>query len=239
MEQAAKRGNPSFVWRFGQERRLNMVRAHVPLGGARILDIGCGVGLYLQAFARFSPHVFGSEIESDRAAQSSRVIPRVAIAPAEALPFADDSFDVAFLHEMIEHVRDDRQTIREAYRVTHRGGHIVIFAPNRLYPFETHGIFWRDRYIFGNIPLVNYLPNPLRNRLAYHVRAYTGRGIRRLFDGLNVAFVAFTQIYPGFDNLEARFGGAGKILRTAIYWVEHTPLKILGLSHFVVAKVLK
>lgn len=60
MEQAAKRGNPSFVWRYGQERRLEMVRAHVPVGGARLLDIGCGVGMYLQAFSRYSPHVFGS-----------------------------------------------------------------------------------------------------------------------------------------------------------------------------------
>jgi SAM-dependent methyltransferase len=239
MEQAAKRGNPSFVWRYGQERRLEMVRAHVPVGGARLLDIGCGVGMYLQAFSRYSPHVFGSEIEFDRAAQSCRILPRVAVAPAEALPFADNSFDITFLHEMIEHVHDDRQTIREACRVTRANGHIVIFAPNRWYPFETHGIFWKGRYIFGNIPLVNYLPNPLRNKLACHVRAYTGRGLRRLFEGLNVEFVAFTQIYPGFDNLEARVGGAGKVLRKAIYWAEQTPFKIFGLSHFVVARVRK
>ncbi len=63
------------------------------------------------------------------------------------------------------------------------GGHIVIYAPNRLYPFETHGIYLGKRFVFGNIPLVNWLPDPLRNRLVPHARAYTKRGIRRTYAG--------------------------------------------------------
>ena len=43
------------------------------------------------------------------------------------------------------------------------GGTIVAFAPNRLYPFETHGAYFGGRYVFGNIPLVNWLPDPLRD----------------------------------------------------------------------------
>ena len=47
-------GNPSFVWRFGQDRRLNLIRQYVPLAGARILDIGCGLGVYVRKFREFS-----------------------------------------------------------------------------------------------------------------------------------------------------------------------------------------
>ena len=63
---------------------------------------------------------------------------------------------------MIEHVADDRETLREVARVLAPGGTCVIYAPNRLYPFETHGIYVGKRYVFGNIPFVNWLPTFLR-----------------------------------------------------------------------------
>ena len=115
---------------------------------------------------------------------------------------------MVFSHEVIEHVDDDRQAAREMVRVLAPGGRIVIFCPNRLYPFETHGHFWRGKYHFGNTPLINYLPNPLRNRLAPHVRAYTGSSLRNLFAGLPVRVVHHQVIYPGFDNVVARRPGA-------------------------------
>ena len=92
-----------------------------------------------------------------------------------------DSFDLVLSHEVIEHVADDRVSARELARVAKPGGIIMIFCPNRWYPFETHGHYWRGVYHFGNTPLINYLPDKLRDKLAPHVRAYTQRGIRRLF----------------------------------------------------------
>ena len=62
----------------------------------------------------------------------------------------------------------------------------IIFCPNRLYPFETHGHYWRGQYHFGNTPFVNWLPDPLRDRLAPHVRAYTKAGLVEVFEGLPV-----------------------------------------------------
>jgi SAM-dependent methyltransferase len=239
MNEDGKLGRPSYVWRFGQERRLSLVRQNIKLENARIIDIGCGVGMYMQAFLRYSSHVFGTEIEFSRALESLKITRNVGVAPAEYLPFADNSFDMAFLHEMIEHVTNDYLTIKEAYRTVRPGGHIVIFAPNRLYPFETHGIYLGQRYFFGNIPLINYLPNSIRNKFAHHVRAYTTRDIKKLFNGLKVRFVVFTQVYPGFDKIEARFGKVGLLLRKLLYSLETTPLRIFGLSHFVVAEVQK
>ena len=203
-------GHPSYVWRAGQERRLALVRQWTSLDGARILDAGCGVGMYTEQFGRFSPHVVGAEIDLPVARQARSRLPGIVAAPAEALPFTDGSFDVVFSHEVIEHVADDRQAAAEMVRVVAPGGRIVLFCPNRLYPFETHGHYWRGRYRFGNTPLINYLPDALRNRLAPHVRAYTGPGLRRLFDPAQVRVIHHSVVYPGFDNIVARRPGLGR-----------------------------
>ena len=113
---------------------------------------------------------------------------------------------------------------------------MVIFAPNRLYPLETHGVFWRGQYHFGNIPLINWLPDPLRARVAPHVRAYTGRSLLRLFTGLPTRVVVHAQIFPGYDKIAARWPTLGQTLRGVTYVLEKTPLKFCGLSHFLVVE---
>ena len=202
--------------------------------GRRILDVGCGVGMYTAAFRRVTRHVFGVEVEAERAREAKDRAAGVVQAVGERLPFKDGSFDVVFSHEVLEHVTDDRLSAAEMARVARPGGRIVVFVPNRLYPFETHGVFWRGRYRFGNIPLVNYLPDFLRNRLAPHVRAYTARSLRRLFTGLPVRILHHTRIFPGYDKLAARSPFLARLLRGSTYVLEHTPLRAFGLSHFLV-----
>ncbi|PJF48039.1 MAG: class I SAM-dependent methyltransferase [Chloroflexi bacterium] len=234
---AAERGNPSFVWRAGQERRLAMLNAVAPLAGKRVLEFGCGIGLYMREIRRYTPHVFGFDIEIERL-QTGRAAGGTGLlaAAAERLPFADNAFDVVFSNEVLEHVVDDRAACREMARVLRPGGRAVIFAPNRLYPFETHGIYWRGQYHFGNKLLVNWLPDVIRNALAPHVRAYTSRQLRALFDGAPVRLVLHTQVYPGFDNIVARAGLAGRALRAAAHRFESSPLRAFGLSHLLVVE---
>lgn len=227
-------GNPSFVWRFGQDRRLNLIRQYVPLEGARILDIGAGLGVYVRKFRDFTDRVYGVDIDARRLREGARTTPGLMLAVAEQLPFRDAAFDVVVLNEVIEHVREDRASLREALRVIAPGGHAVIYAPNRLYPFETHGIYLGERFVFGNIPLVNWLPNPLRNRLVPHARAYTKDGMRRTYRGLGARTLVETYVYPGFDNIIAKHRRLGRVLRSALYRAERTPLRSFGLSHFVV-----
>ena len=233
---AIERGRPSYSWRYGQDRRLAMVRRFVDLEGVRILDVGCGVGTYVRRFRAFSDDVHGIEVEPDRVTEASAELPNIVLAVGEALPYPDDHFDLVFSNEVIEHVDDDRATAAEMVRVTKPGGAIVAFAPNRLYPFETHGAYIGKRYVFGNMPLINWLPDPLRDRFAPHVRAYTGRGLRRLFAGQPVRLVHHRVIYPGFDNISARHARLGRVLRRVLYVAEHTPLHIFGLSHVLVLR---
>lgn len=232
---AASLGVPSLVWRFGQERRFDLIQKYAPLGDRRVLVDGCGIGTYVRRATSLASYVAGIDIDFDRVALGAQTLPNLSVAVAEALPFPDGVFDVVLLHEVLEHVGDDQQAVREAWRVLALGGRVVIFVPNRLYPFETHGFYWRGEYRFGNIPLINYLPDGVRDRLAPHVRAYTTAGLRSLFEGLNPHIVVHTQIYPGYDNIVARRPGVGRILRAATYALEATPLRVFGLSHLLVA----
>jgi SAM-dependent methyltransferase len=237
-EKAALRGEPSYVWRSGQVRRLGMIRQWVDLADGRILDSGCGLGAYLNAFAPYSDLRFGHDVEHERLVAAIPRATGIVQSVGENLPFADDVFDFVFSNEVIEHVDNDAQYTREMVRVTKPGGRLLIFCPNRWYPVEQHGIYWRGAYKFGNIPLVNYLPDPLRNHLAPHVRTYTGAGLRRLFRDLPVQIIHFGRIYGGYDNIETRWPRFGRYLKQALYAAEKTPLSVLGISHLLVLEKL-
>ncbi len=239
MHKAALRGEPSYVWRAGQQRRLDMI-AH--FAGDRIrglaLENGCGVGMYVAKLQELGARVIGLEYDFDRAREARLYSELIFNAAGEFVPLPSATFDLILSHEVIEHVADDRAAIREMIRLLKVGGRAVIFCPNRGYPYETHGIFWRGKYYFGNKLFVNYLPRALRNKLAPHVRVYSASDLQKLFDGLPVKFVERAIIFGAYDNIIARFGALGKILRLILQFLESTPLKGLGLSHFwVVEKI--
>jgi SAM-dependent methyltransferase len=233
MEKAALRGEPSYVWRAGQERRLQMIlQAAGDQARGTVLENGCGVGMYLSHLAQHARRIYGLEYDPERAAEAFQVSANIVVAAGEHLPFPDNNVDLILSHEVIEHVQDDRLAVEEMVRSLRPGGRITLFCPNRGYPFETHGIYWRGKYRFGNIPLVNYLPRRLRDQLAPHVRIYTRRDLEILFSGLPVQVLERRIIFGAYDNVIARYPRAGKMLRSLLQNLENTPLRIFGLSHF-------
>jgi SAM-dependent methyltransferase len=244
LEKAARCGEPSYVWRAGQQRRLSMIAA---TAGARlqghVLENGCGVGMYLEKLAPEAVSIVGLEYDYLRAAEARQVVasfPNACIlnAAGEALPFPSNSFDLILSHEVLEHVADDRLAAAEMARVLRPGGRMVVFVPNRGYPFETHGVYWRGTYRFGNIPLVNYLPRRLRDQLAPHVRVYSAADLEVLFAELPLRLVERRVIFGAYDNIIARRPEVGRALRSFLQAMERTPLRVLGLSHFWVLEKL-
>ncbi|MBV6393103.1 MAG: Ubiquinone biosynthesis O-methyltransferase [Anaerolineales bacterium] len=246
MDKAALRGEPSYVWRDGQRRRLDRI---VKFAGERIkgnvLENGCGVGMYVEklteAGLRLRPssslrsaqtEVIGLEYDFERAREAHVNSERIVNAAGEYLPFPSQTFDLILSHEVIEHVQDDALAVREMIRALKPGGRLILFCPNRGYPVETHGVFWKGKYYFGNKPFVNYLPRVWRDKLAPHVRVYSKRDLQKLFEGLPVKFIERTVIFGAYDNIIARFGAMGKILRAVLQFLEATPLRALGISHF-------
>jgi len=242
LDKAAFCGEPSYVWRAGQERRLQMI---ISAAGDRlnglILENGCGVGQYVNHLSPVSGTVIGLEFDFERGNQAKSLSVQSENAhfvnsAGENLPFPKATFDLILSHEVIEHVQDDSLAVKEMVRVLRPGGRIVLFAPNRGYPFETHGIYLSGKYYFGNKPLINYLPKFLRDKLAPHVRVYTRSDIEQLFKGLEVKILERKVIFGAYDNIIARWPNFGRALRRTLHQLEKTPLKVFGLSHFWVVE---
>jgi SAM-dependent methyltransferase len=236
LEKAASYGEPSYVWRAGQERRLSMILSATgeQLKGL-VFDNGCGVGMYLQHLAPYCGWIAGLEYDLERARAAGAISP-VINGACEHLPLRSGSVNAILSHEVLEHVQDDRRAVEEMVRLLKPGGLIALFLPNLGYPYETHGVYWRGRYHFGNIPLVHYLPVRWRKQLIPHVRAYTTADIYKLFCGLPVKILTQTIIFGAYDNIIYRYPPFGHFLRSVLQRLERTPLKIFGLSHFWVVE---
>jgi SAM-dependent methyltransferase len=237
LDKAALRGEPSYVWRAGQQRRLAMiVQAAGERIKGRILENGCGVGMYVEHLSLFGGQVTGLEYDFERAVEAHVNSPHIVNAAGECLPLPTGTFDLILSHEVIEHVQDDRAAIREMVRALKPSGRLALFCPNRGYPFETHGVYWRGTYHFGNKLFVNYLPRSVRDKLAPHVRVYSISDLEKLFLNLPVTFIERTVIFGAYDNIIARSGALGKGLRSVLQLLEKTPLRIFGLSHYWVVE---
>ncbi len=122
LDKSAQCGEPSYVWRAGQQRRLAMIldAAGERIKG-RVLENGCGVGQYVDHLASYAGQIVGLEIEYDRALQAVQNAPedrknQIICAAGELLPFLETSFDFILSHEVLEHVADDRLAAAEMVR---------------------------------------------------------------------------------------------------------------------------
>lgn len=239
LEKAALRGEPSYVWREGQKRRLRMIleAAGDRTSGVELVD-GCGVGMYVHHLQEFFSTIIGLDIEFERLQEAKLRGKHLVNGRGEILPFSSNSFSFVLNHEVLEHVDNDQAAITEIIRVLEPGGRLVLLCPNRGYPFETHGVYWRGKYHFGNIPLINYLPRAWRDRLAPHVNVFTRKDLNKLFDDLPVNIIHCSTIFGAYDNIIARWPKLGNLLKKLLQGLEKTPLQRLGLSHFwVVEKI--
>lgn len=238
-EKIAKLGKPSLVFGPGQERRIALVKKYFDLKGKRILDAGCGIGLYSQKFKELGAEVFGTDIDWEKIKTAKNLNPGInfGVGALENLPFPDNFFDIVFVNEVLEHVKDDKKAAKEILRVLKQGGSAIIFAPNILYPFETHGIFLFNRYLHKNVPFINWLPKIIRDYFCPHVKVYSAKTLRKLFQGLPASFVLLSYVFPAFDRLSKKIPVFAGILRGFARFAEKNPLlKKFGLSLFAIVK---
>lgn len=98
--------------------------------GARVLDIGCGRGVLLSAFADEGFEAHG--VERSEAAASG-VDPRAAVRIAPRIAeagYPDAHFDGVILWHVLEHLPDPRETLAEVHRILRPGGTLVVAVPN-------------------------------------------------------------------------------------------------------------
>lgn len=99
----------------------------------RLLDVGAGPGTITVDLAERVAHVTATEVgEAELDLTRATAVQHGAqnidfrTADVHALPFADDTFDVTHAHQVLQHVGDPVQALREMARVTKPGGIVAV-----------------------------------------------------------------------------------------------------------------
>lgn len=126
--------------------------------GARVLDLGCGIGLTLGILVQVFPKTIGCEVEEGitKAAKefsknnfNKKV--RVVTYNGVKIPFPDNSFDIVTSIEVIEHTDKPEVMLKEIRRVLKPDGILHITTANKWWPIEPH----------FKLPFLSYLPPKL------------------------------------------------------------------------------
>jgi SAM-dependent methyltransferase len=135
--------------RRARERRHGLYRnAMSPRPEDRIVDVGCGT----EGLAGFEPDADVTGLDAvDRPSYPGR---RFVRGDARALPFDDDSFEIAYSNSLVEHLNPaDRP--RFADEIRRVAGRYWVQTPNRYFPIEPHVL----------LPGFQFLPEGARRRL--------------------------------------------------------------------------
>jgi ubiquinone/menaquinone biosynthesis C-methylase UbiE len=159
-----------FRYELRESRLKKCVKIIGSLPAGRLLDIGCSTGEWASLWQERGWRCSGVDIDREHLeiARQRGVDAKYCDLNGDVLPFEDQSFDLIFAGEVIEHLVDTDKFLSELRRCVRTDGWVLITTPN-LVSFEN-----RLRILLGIYPIwVNY-------NLAGsgHVRAYTPRTLR-------------------------------------------------------------
>jgi|ERR1051326_2269662 2-polyprenyl-3-methyl-5-hydroxy-6-metoxy-1,4-benzoquinol methylase len=154
---------------FGSVSRCKVARI-VEDAGDSILDVGCGPGAYLQALGDLGHQTTGIDANSLFVQSASKYSPRVYQVDLEnerLNRFAEGSFDTVLMLDILEHVEDDVDLLRDALRVCRKN--VILTVPTRMPP-----AFAGSQFVFGS-----YL-DPT------HLRYYSRAELLRLLESAGI-----------------------------------------------------
>ena len=159
--------------RLSTMQRDRIARMLAPIKpGEFVLDVGCNTG-YVVDFLPPSCTVAGVDVAPALVRLARRRLARADVAPAEALPYPDRSVDVVILGEILEHVHDPGEVLREARRVSRRL--IVGSTPHEAGKWGPRGT-----------------RRPADHK--FHVRCFTAATLRRTLEAAALTGIALETI---------------------------------------------
>lgn len=126
--------------------KLNPERTHVLdkfVVGKKVLDIGCGSGIYVDYLTRQGKKAVGIDFVNEfikRAKKNYRG--KFRTANAYKLPFDDNSFDTVMMLDVLEHLDDELKALKEAIRVARK--RLILIVPRKVErSLENHGLIYK------------------------------------------------------------------------------------------------
>ena len=148
-ERVSLEASDNFVY---QRSRLAYVEAAKLVSG-RVLEIGTGTGYGIDIIAPCATEFVTLDKYRSERVTSVPANVRFVEATVPPLPFEDESFDCVVSFQVIEHIKRDKEFVREVMRILRPGGKFVVSTPNKP---------------------MSLTRNP------WHVREYTPEELRRL-----------------------------------------------------------
>jgi SAM-dependent methyltransferase len=166
--------------RYDQYKRCHAVTRKKKKTG-RILDIGCSTGIFLSSMKRIGWDTYGVE-PSQYAASYARSQFEINVFNGflENARFENDFFDVVTLWDVLEHVYDPIQTLKEIQRILKPDGLLLINIPNPdAWERKWFGKYWsgwdipRHTFLFSTLTIDNLLLKADLRRV--EIFSFTGR----------------------------------------------------------------
>jgi SAM-dependent methyltransferase len=229
-------------------KRVQFISHVCDLSKVRFLDCGCGAGEYVFALRdKYGADAWGIEYLENkvRAAKANqRYGDYVKWGDLEKLDEPDRAYDVALLNEVLEHVPNEANALREVYRVLKPTGKLIVFSPNRWFPFETHGARLRctKTQIPPAVPFIPYVPLAVGKLfLDYWARNYWPHELRRLVRDPGFTIETLGYMWQTFENISGKqpvwIRKSRPVLRAVATFCERTPvLRRFGVSQVIVAR---
>jgi 2-polyprenyl-3-methyl-5-hydroxy-6-metoxy-1,4-benzoquinol methylase len=160
---------------FARPEREVLFRRYVGGPGRRVLDLGCRDGTLTETYAEGND-VVGVDADREALAEAARLgIETVWADLDQPLDLPDASFDVVVAGELLEHLRDPQQLVREARRVLRPGGTFVASVPN------AYRLKGRVLFLFGRPP----------ENDPTHLQMFSPADVSSLLDGFDDTHVHF------------------------------------------------
>jgi SAM-dependent methyltransferase len=173
-----------------------------PYLSGRWLDYGCADGGYASALLNNgATSVVGVDILENRInSATARQLSNAAFYAFDGsrLDFKDESFDGAFVNEVLEHVADEHESLLEIHRVLQPGGLLVVMSPNRWFPVDGHCVTIGG-VRFGPAPLIPWLPVRLTRKWT-DARNYWPHQLISLVRNAGFVIKETGFIWPVFDQ---------------------------------------
>lgn len=129
---------PDEFYELIAEDTMALIEPHTALEGLRVVDFGGGPGYYSQAFRRRGAWTVLVDADIDEIRLHGRRTPGSVVGLAEQAPLADESVDLAFSSNLLEHVPDVAAAADEMLRVVRPGGLAVLSYTIWLGPWGGH-----------------------------------------------------------------------------------------------------
>jgi 2-polyprenyl-3-methyl-5-hydroxy-6-metoxy-1,4-benzoquinol methylase len=98
--------------------------------GARVLDVGCGVGQVVARLQTAGFEAHGVDVSQPNVIRARQVTERCQVYDGKKLPYPDNYFVSAGALNVLEHVEEPEAFIKELVRVVKIGGRVVLSSPN-------------------------------------------------------------------------------------------------------------